>query len=280
MIQTHLIILLATIQYCYIAPISGTLPSSKKMTSAHLVSIKFDHRIKSFSVEEMMKLNLEDLLCIFMMDLLDDQSDLIHSDIGHDEFNSLFYFAHAPQKFIRSTLPIHLYLPHFENIAPYELKACHDFGLVGGKGGFGSLLRHSKSKKKTTNFSAMRDLSGRRFRQIRNQIDLERWKEAVERKKQEAKEKKEKAREEKRAKAREQVTILKNEIAEKEEQVANAIHIAISNNHSNNSVASSSYETYGSSSTVPAQKRKTKFDHGLSDDDDSEDDNTEEEVKL
>jgi hypothetical protein len=38
--------------------------------------------------------------------------------------------------------------------------------LVGGKGGFGAMLRTSKSTKKTTNFSACRDLNGRRLGDI------------------------------------------------------------------------------------------------------------------
>jgi hypothetical protein len=52
---------------------------------------------------------------------------------------------------------------------------CKYFGLLGGKGGFGSLLRGQKSTKKTTNFSAMRDLSGRRIRHVENEKKLQEW---------------------------------------------------------------------------------------------------------
>uniref|UniRef100_A0A6B2LEY7 Uncharacterized protein n=1 Tax=Arcella intermedia TaxID=1963864 RepID=A0A6B2LEY7_9EUKA len=38
------------------------------------------------------------------------------------------------------------------------------FRCVGGKGGFGSLLRSSKSTKRTTNFGSCRDIHGRRLR--------------------------------------------------------------------------------------------------------------------
>jgi len=39
-------------------------------------------------------------------------------------------------------------------------------GILGGKGGFGSLLRSQRSTKKTTNFGSCRDISGRRLRDI------------------------------------------------------------------------------------------------------------------
>jgi len=54
--------------------------------------------------------------------------------------------------------------------------------LLGGKGGFGSLLRSQKGGKKTTNFDAMRDLNGRRIRHVKA---VERIKEWLEKKKRE-----------------------------------------------------------------------------------------------
>ncbi|KAF3334982.1 protein SDE2 [Carex littledalei] len=58
--------------------------------------------------------------------------------------------------------------------------------LLGGKGGFGSLLRGAASKagqKKTNNFDACRDMSGRRLRHVNAEKRLEEWKaEAEERK--------------------------------------------------------------------------------------------------
>ncbi|KAJ8748549.1 hypothetical protein K2173_003450 [Erythroxylum novogranatense] len=51
--------------------------------------------------------------------------------------------------------------------------------LVGGKGGFGSLLRGAATKagqKKTNNFDACRDMSGRRLRHVNAEKRLEDWK--------------------------------------------------------------------------------------------------------
>src|SRR4051794_20552838 len=56
--------------------------------------------------------------------------------------------------------------------------------LVGGKGGFGAMLRSQakqKAKTKTTDFGACRDLSGRRLRHINDEIILSKWKEAKDR---------------------------------------------------------------------------------------------------
>ncbi|KAF2075028.1 hypothetical protein CYY_003680 [Polysphondylium violaceum] len=50
--------------------------------------------------------------------------------------------------------------------------------VVGGKGGFGSLLRGNSKKvgqKKTTNFEACRDLSGRRLRHVNNERRIKDW---------------------------------------------------------------------------------------------------------
>lgn len=51
-------------------------------------------------------------------------------------------------------------------------------GLLGGKGGFGSLLKATSARigtKRTTNFSACRDLSGRRLRHVEAAKQLEEW---------------------------------------------------------------------------------------------------------
>lgn len=53
----------------------------------------------------------------------------------------------------------------------------------GGKGGFGSLLRGAGSKawqKKTSNFDACRDMSGRRLRHVNAERRLEEWRETEE----------------------------------------------------------------------------------------------------
>ena len=65
--------------------------------------------------------------------------------------------------------------------------------LLGGKGGFGSLLRATTSQvgaKRTTDFSSMRDLHGRRRRHVEQERELEEW-----RRKEEGKSEEEKQRE-------------------------------------------------------------------------------------
>ena len=53
--------------------------------------------------------------------------------------------------------------------------------ILGGKGGFGSLLRGQAPKKKyTSNFSSCRDLSGRRLRQVENEKRYVEWKQRKE----------------------------------------------------------------------------------------------------
>mmetsp|Transcript_84463 Transcript_84463/g.149460 ORF Transcript_84463/g.149460 Transcript_84463/m.149460 type:complete len:425 (+) Transcript_84463:1-1275(+) len=49
------------------------------------------------------------------------------------------------------------------------------FRLLGGKGGFGSLLKNQKGGKKTTNFDAMRDLNGRRVRHVKAVERIKQW---------------------------------------------------------------------------------------------------------
>lgn len=54
-------------------------------------------------------------------------------------------------------------------------------GVAGGKGGFGAMLRaqaKQAGKKKTTDFGACRDLSGRRLRHVNDEKILQKWKEA------------------------------------------------------------------------------------------------------
>ena len=58
-------------------------------------------------------------------------------------------------------------------------------GLKGGKGGFGAMLRalaKQNTGHKTTDFGACRDLNGRRLRHVNNDIKLQKWAEARERK--------------------------------------------------------------------------------------------------
>ena len=76
--------------------------------------------------------------------------------------------------------------------------------VVGGKGGFGAMLRAERGgvdAKKTTNFEAMRDLSGRRMRHVNNEKKLQEWIDAAPEREAEARREKEAAKERKRAEA-------------------------------------------------------------------------------
>ncbi|GAB5033255.1 Hypothetical protein NocV09_01300010, partial [Nannochloropsis oceanica] len=62
------------------------------------------------------------------------------------------------------------------------------WGLKGGKGGFGAMLRSmgkGAGVKKTTDFGACRDLYGRRLRHVNDEIRLKKWLEDKEREEQE-----------------------------------------------------------------------------------------------
>jgi len=50
-----------------------------------------------------------------------------------------------------------------------------NFRLLGGKGGFGALLRGQGGGHKTTNFDDCRDLNGRRLRHLKNEMKLSDW---------------------------------------------------------------------------------------------------------
>ena len=62
--------------------------------------------------------------------------------------------------------------------SPLLLRVVFRSALLGGKGGFGSLLRTATTKvgaKKTDNFSASRDLSGRRMRHVEAERAIAQW---------------------------------------------------------------------------------------------------------
>ena len=76
-----------------------------------------------------------------------------------------------------------LLLENNGSIAPIMLTAILSGGISGGKGGFGAMLRiqaKQRGAKKTTDFGACRDLSGRRLRHINDEIILNKWKAAKE----------------------------------------------------------------------------------------------------
>ena len=69
-------------------------------------------------------------------------------------------------------------------LAVIVIRAVMARGLMGGKGGFGAMLRalaKQAGTKKTTDFGACRDLSGRRLRHVNDEKILQKWKEAKDR---------------------------------------------------------------------------------------------------
>jgi hypothetical protein len=86
----------------------------------------------------------------------------------------------------------YIYLQHDGRILDDESPICPNGSLIvrcslrlfGGKGGFGAMLRSlakQAGKKRTTDFGACRDLSGRRLRHVNDEIVLQKWKEAKDR---------------------------------------------------------------------------------------------------
>jgi hypothetical protein len=67
--------------------------------------------------------------------------------------------------------------------APAILRVRLTGGLLGGKGGFGAMLRSQgkgSSGKTTTNFGACRDLNGRRLRHVNQEIAMDKWRQETE----------------------------------------------------------------------------------------------------
>ena len=74
--------------------------------------------------------------------------------------------------------------------APVQVLPCHP--LKGGKGGFGSMLRSIGAQiERTTNHEAMRDLSGRRQKDVNNERRLKEYIAGAAERQKEAEEKKE-----------------------------------------------------------------------------------------
>jgi len=104
---------------------------------------------------------------------------------------------------------------------------CLHVRLLGGKGGFGSLLRSSKNAVETTNFDACRDLSGRRIQAAEAEKKLQEWQEEEAARKLEEKAErhlrevaKEQARKEK---ATVDIQAFREELASTSEKVASAV---------------------------------------------------------
>lgn len=65
-------------------------------------------------------------------------------------------------------------------VAPVVVRVRQSGGLLGGKGGFGAMLRSQgkgSGAKATTDFGACRDLHGRRLRHVNQEIAMQKWRE-------------------------------------------------------------------------------------------------------
>jgi len=145
-------------------------------------------------------------------------------------------------------------------------------GLPGGKGGFGSLLRSIGAQiEKTTNHEAMRDLSGRRQRDVNNEQRLKNYVAGAAEREREAREKKEVKLEKLRRlaegenKGRHDFSdpLYDKARSETEEKIHEAVEAALSAGGESNSVRPSSSKEGGSSEcTSRATKRKDESDSG------------------
>lgn len=145
-----------------------------------------------------------------------------------------------------------------DNVVRFSLR------LVGGKGGFGSMLRAIGAQiEKTTNREACRDLSGRRLRDINEEKRLRKWLEGQEEREKEATERKRRKLE--RLVAEPKITVDLNPTYEKErqdlpERVSSAVEAGWQ-------AAGSSNATKRKADLVPNKPKRTKMwiDADLSD---------------
>lgn len=143
--------------------------------------------------------------------------------------------------------------------------------LLGGKGGFGSMLRAIGAQiEKTTNREACRDLSGRRLRDINEEKRLKTWlsqKEERERAAEERRRQKlEKLCQEPKVEIKDQAFL--KERSELTENISNAVELGLK---SNSAVKRKPEEPEAG----PAPKKKPKKIYGESSDDDSSDGDSE-----
>ncbi|CAH4023631.1 unnamed protein product [Pieris brassicae] len=128
--------------------------------------------------------------------------------------------------------------------------------LIGGKGGFGSMLRAIGAQiEKTTNREACRDLSGRRLRDINEEKRLRKWLEGQEEREREAIERKQKKLEKLLAEPKIEVSLnpsYEKERQELPERVSSAVDAGWQ-------VAGSSGERKRKSDEVLQKKKKAKL---------------------
>ncbi|KAL9642591.1 hypothetical protein ABK040_011156 [Willaertia magna] len=251
-------------------------------TNAYYIPIRYKNQIKFFNINQ----TVQSVLSSFRV------------------CESYCTFEHLNNKPLRLNIEIYHYITNNNSIFNcvscksqqdnilqnvFILKSIQSDKLLGGKGGFGSLLRHSKAKKKTTNFSAMRDLNGRRFRQLLDENALRAWRERQDRLRREEEERR---REIAERKQNEKKILMEKEVKnckEKEELVKKGVLLGLNrskeeeeeNNNSSSSMASSSNSDSNNKSLKEKEKkikvdkkrkRTSKFDIELSDEDETSND--------
>jgi len=109
-----------------------------------------------------------------------------HAKITNDEIiTQLSQVTNLPKRMLHLRKPknnTNTQNNKYTNLIPNFLSAYTFLPILGGKGGFGTLLKGQSKQagaKQTVDFGACRDLNGRRLRHVNDEIKLRRWRESV-----------------------------------------------------------------------------------------------------
>lgn len=163
------------------------------------------------------------LKCASLETTIQNLQEMVRETLNEDMSPTLFLGS----KPLRSENTLSIYLP--SNVDTIHL-TCQYFGLVGGKGGFGSLLRGQKSSKQTTNKGAMRDLSGRRLRHVEDEQRLQQWVKDEQKRKEEEEKKKEEEQIKRMEEKREQLAKTSKKLDKVADVVSNAVQKGLAKN--------------------------------------------------
>lgn len=146
-----------------------------------------------------------------------------------------------------------------ENVARFSTR------VVGGKGGFGSMLRAIGAQiEKTTNREACRDLSGRRLRDINEEKRLRKWLDGQEDREREAAERKQKKLEKLIAEPKIEVN-LNPEYERERQELPERVSAAVDAGWQNATTSDSSLKRKAESEKSKGKKKKLWIDSELSD---------------
>jgi hypothetical protein len=200
----------------------------------------------------------------------DNLNNLYVSDLLGDTQNHLLLLLN--NKPLRNHILLSDYISNNSTIIQLQCQPSRQ--LIGGKGGYGSLLRSQGTRaghKKTTNQADCRDLEGRRIRDVVNEQQMRQWVEEQENLKIQQAEEKEKQKQVEINKKNE----LMNEELNKNKDQEDVVRAAVSRGLKKQSTSSSSSSSnIGSSTGVNNKKRKnmfkTEFDDSSSDEEEEE----------